>query len=185
MEKKYYLKLMILIGLLIPSPAFSAVPYTSYNDSNFDVHLFINTRDLPDVIAYLMAAAFCGFLTTLEYQHFSYIMKALEKGDRQILAIQKDTIDRIYKRIQERRERALAFGYNLWLTPADEHDMAWAYNEQKEMQAYYDQHNNDYIHQLKRNFKWKATGHGVAATISSAFTAFFGYLFYKEIKKLR
>lgn len=170
--------------MLIPQLVLPAVPYSSYSNHTMDMHIFVNLNDLPDVIGYIIAATCFGFLTAVEYEQFSFIMKALNKGDNHILAIQKATIERIYQKIQERKERALAFGYNFWLTPADEHDMAWAYSEQKEMQAYYDHYNNDYINQLKRNFKWKATGHGVAATISGALTTAFGYLFIKEIKRI-
>ena len=148
------------------------------------MHVYFDLNDFPDVIKYLIVATSFGLLTAVEYQQFSFIMKALNKGDSQILAIQKATIERIYQKIQERKERALAFGYNFWLSAADEHDMAWAYNEQKEMQAYYDHYNNDYINQLKRNFKWKASGHGIAATITGAITTVFGYLFIKEVKRI-
>lgn len=148
------------------------------------MHVLVNMQNLPDVVSLFLCTALFGALTTIEYNQLAYIMDALKQGDHKILAIQKEAIERIYKKIQERRERALAFGFNLMLSQADEHDMAWAYQENKEMEAYYNNYNNTYIDQLKRNFKWKAAGHGTIATVLGLVTAMCGYGFCKELKSI-
>jgi hypothetical protein len=178
-----YIKTLMVLVLLIPQCTMPASPYRPYNNTQFQVGVRLNADDCPAVLVSFVGMLFFGGLSVLEYNQMITIIDAFKKGDHQILAMHKDMIDRIYARIKARLDRAQAFGYSVFLSPEDEHDMTWVYNEQKEMQAFYDNYNTDYLKQLKYNFKWKAAGHGTVATISGVFAAFFGYIFYQEMRK--